>query len=350
MLEKSPLGYSGTWIKRFASHCYKQRGITLSDEEMSKLGEIISRFTPKTNITHYFEIAKAFTWKPGAFMESPNSCWWSSYDSSRMGMIKDPRGYAVLFYDSETKYTNESKKYGIGRCWLINEPDYGIIFNAYGISLPVIANCLSSALGLTYKSITLTSPNSFINMGNLNNEEGRGGNEGVGYILAKDVNKFKSSIDIGDIRARDTTCKECGEEIFKKDNIKLLNGYVCRSCCADLYFRCNICSEYTPNLTKTKIWDSQANCHRSCCPRCEQVRANYTCEVHGICMRSTYKIWHTSKHYCSTCLAEGIFQECAGCNHYVTNYGKISTGSRRALCFCKSCFNKIKVMEIEKHD
>lgn len=340
-LEKKITTYQGKWPKRFGSLYYKKTGEKLSETVLAEMGEVISRYAKKAQ-SYHFEITKFVDWQPGAFAErGGTSCWFtpgSPGDFSRKGLSQDPRGYAVLFYETAAKGKAYSKKKGIGRCWAIQQPDYLVIFNAYGIGLSEIAGVLANHLGKSFKRVKIQSRGTQFNTGNKDNMLSSGAvasydSIGTAYIIGDNFPEVEI-INVGDFRFKDVTCKMCKTPqcSLDKDLTSTRHGVYCKECSKDL-IQCAQCGEYiTKELASLISYAGGAKRHFcvSCAGRA------FKCERHGLVVGRGHKVFHTSRLYCETCWNAGDVVTCTGCGNTVDKFKAVKL-KKSTLNLCIPC-------------
>ena len=74
--------YSGTWVKRYSSMCWKRFGFRPPEGLLAKVGEILSR-TANQSDDYLVDFTNVCDWEPGEFGENENSCWWGEYNHAR---------------------------------------------------------------------------------------------------------------------------------------------------------------------------------------------------------------------------------------------------------------------------
>lgn len=350
--KKAP--YKGKWTKRFASYMYKTYKEKIPDDIMSKVGEILSRYTERNERNYHFEFAKFSDWAQGAFKERDGkSCWWGDgKDYSRKGIVQDPRGYAILFYESKRHFDAYSKKKGAGRCWAIDQGEYVVIFNAYGIPLSDIAAILSQKWKCSFAKAQVKSHGTHINSGNLNNINPVSGVQpygpvGLCYVIGSSdaLKALPDVIDIGDIRFKDQRCAICGNLHIKPEMLSLKNKeYSCQECVKTL-IECRYCGKHSKPEQFKAVYDPRDDKRYLVCIGCEGVETGI-CTLHGAVVHPVTKVWHTNKHYCVGCMAHSKAITCDGaCGHVVDRY--IQFGTRKQIVkMCIPCHKKLVKLEV----
>lgn len=345
-----------SWVKRYANYIYKSMGARAEDEVLSFMGSFLKeRITP---VKAVFEFAKYSNWNEGDFAErGGQSCWWRANNDSRLGIVKDPRGYSMLFYKDMNDYKKNSKVKGIGRNWLIMEKDYAVTFNGYGVPLSESAKILSQLWGVDYKRADVYSVGSYINKGNKNNltdggDIAGGGETGRGYVFGtlEVIAKLtqRDYIDIGDIRLKDGNCCICGNKLLIKNSITVRSrpegdNYVCRNC-SDKTSSCYSCDHRFVTEDGVDMWHPDAERTIPVCPKCSE-KTGFNCEVHGRSLGRPAVVWHTKRTYCSRCVRVGEATVCNVCNHVTDKYIKITDKLR----LCVSCYKSMKTKEMVYH-
>lgn len=342
--------YSGpdgsSWVKRFSNYAYKEFGIKIAPEMLSKIGDYISQGRTVDGKNRYlYEIAKHTNWRAGAFENGKETCWWGSYNEWRIGLQEHPKGYSVLFYESEAAYEKYKQVKGLARCWLMNEDVGPVIFNAYNISLTTIARVLATTMDKTYERIHLSS-GAYINAGSRNNlREGDDDGVGFGYLIKdKDAPAFrKPFLELSDFSHKDGACVYCGKGLLKKNALAPQRGvYFCsEECMYQLYAKCENCGNLRPkpvtfhavHLGFTRIVNVCDDCYRG----------HDTCENCGETLVRTMNVWHTSRKYCTRCVQEGRngAHTCSSCGH-VTDKATDFPLARQTLHLCPTCTRTVK--------
>lgn len=328
-----------SWTKRFSAHIYNDSGHKMDKEALSLMGSVLN--DSLKDETLHFQIAKYSDWSPGDFGEIRGSCWWGDYDASRKGLVKDPRGYAVLYYDSPDDFRHYGFSKGKGRHWLVDLGDRAVIFNAYGVSLSTAADGLAKLWDKTASKIDIISEGSYINKGNKNNEgEGGiagGGEIGYGFIIADKDYPRTHKENIGDIRLKDGQCERCKKELIRRSSYQLPGGkYICYNCVDELP-KCGHCDHpYMGDGTEVRY-------NRRTVTVCSTCLSRYCnpCEVHGIVLGSTHRVWHTNRCYCGECVDNRKAAVCM-CGKITDKYVRIG---RTVLC--SSCVRKLRKDEVK---
>lgn len=155
---------AGIWPKRFNRAWYKRYHTNIPPKELASIGEHLGKAAKGTMSPYFFDFEKQANWVPGDFGEDRYSCWWDDYNNARTGLIRRGGG-AILFYRDEAEFKQSHGTKGIARAWMFPRPHDKafFIFNAYGLELQVIAHVVSTALGLSYKSVGIEIPDGYAN-------------------------------------------------------------------------------------------------------------------------------------------------------------------------------------------
>lgn len=298
--------YAGTWPKRFKSYMFKEYGIKLSPELTAQIGEVISRHALTDNKKYYFELAHYGNWQPGRFQESSTSCWWDSYNASRLALI-DNGGGAILFYEDERQFEKSSRVAGIGRAWYWPADNGSVyIFNAYGDdSLLSIARVLSSKFGLSYQKVYFEYEGSYVN-----------GDSAYELYTDKPNGDYKLELNTDDYDSG-YHCDNCGDSI-RGDNVCFFNDNVyCEYCYDEMVGHCAICgnSEYLEDMYDTqndgRVCGYCLSRHYTECSDCNEYAHN----------DNIYMVRDDNDDYIEVCEScrDYNYTECDNCDDYVPN-------------------------------
>lgn len=184
------LAKRGTLPKRIDSWYAKNLGKHLSEDILSKIGNIVRSDVPKDKI-YYFDIDNKFDWSAGTFGDHM-SCFFEysevGYGRDEPGdemrdMASSPNMTAVRFFKpfpknlsfaAKNKYYGDSTRtfLGTSRAWMYSSnisddkastSNTYTIFNGYGQNTKDIASVISSYLELPVKKVEVTSDNISIN-------------------------------------------------------------------------------------------------------------------------------------------------------------------------------------------
>lgn len=217
-----------TLVKRLSKVLYNWRNLELSNSAKEKIGNIARANSNLDKIVH-FDFDKEISWTDGDFGDK-NSCFFKGpgEKSSRSEVLRnirrDPRIYAIRFYHPQLiqnktilKYMRPEQRiihqidgrdhlmHGYARAWLIIEPSFAILVNAYGLHLETIAKAYGSYLTMINSK---KAEIRFINVRDKGNESGNffigkyadntDGMSGKGIIVGEKeiINKI-SDYDIG---------------------------------------------------------------------------------------------------------------------------------------------------------
>lgn len=165
---------SGKLVKRISRLLHVRDCYKMSDDEKTRLGNIIGQYSPPKTILAY-DFNRTLEWEPGTFGEDEGSCYWGRNSIART-MIRNHGGMAIRFWknckyvpgpiswghDSRRVYRwHEGERYvSWGRAWLIEPvqeaPENVVLFNPYGISLDNASRIMAHHLGTNYRCIYLS--------------------------------------------------------------------------------------------------------------------------------------------------------------------------------------------------
>ena len=337
---EDPSGAS--WLKRFQRRIYDMRGAKLNDAELSTIGNYIAQSTRPIN--SYFQFSKHNDWKPGDFGERNNtSCWWTDFNSCRLGLVEKEQGFSVLYYKDEAQFRETKGLKGIGRHWLWNDEKYSLIFNAYGISLSDAARSIAKIFEVETKKVRMESPGAYINNGNKNNINigehiAGGGSEGWAWYLGKG-HTIRNIYEIMDFRKTDGLCANCSNKIFLLESIGIKRrtgtAYICKGCYDTHSIKCQNCGSRGLESDYEILHNSKNNRRSQVCFTCIE-RYAHTCIVHGKHIGDEIRVFHTSRMYCATCFRERDICQCSQCTRISDDYVIIGNQS-----LCTSCYNKL---------
>jgi uncharacterized Zn finger protein (UPF0148 family) len=233
------MGKRGTLPKRMQAHVYKSRGLRLTTEQVSNIGNIAKRHTA-TAQTYVFDFTKTIDWHAGDFGDD-GSCFWG--DKSGAKQMIEENGFAVRFYHKRNSGGGEERGNlrGYARAWLapISENRL-IVFNGYGETSLTIARVLSVRFACGYKRISL-----------LNNGTDGGClwiNGGSSYLLGDwgKINDVESwDLQWDDIDAEEgIVCHVCDCDLDEDDATHAHNRYgEIVPCCDGCTFTCYRCDD-----------------------------------------------------------------------------------------------------------
>ena len=217
-----------TLVKRLSKVLYNWRSLELSASAKEKIGNI-ARANSNLDKIVYFDFDKEISWTDGDFGDK-DSCFFKApgEKSSRSEILRnirrDPRIYAIRFYHPQLiqnktilKYMRPEQRiihqidgrdhlmHGYARAWLIIEPSFAILVNAYGLHLETIAKAYGNYLTMINSK---KADIRFIDVRDKGNESGNffigryaensDGMSGKGIIVGeKEVINKISNYDIG---------------------------------------------------------------------------------------------------------------------------------------------------------
>jgi len=121
---KDGVKYSGSLAKRIRKYLTLRHNISLTNEEMGEIGEIL-RVAYNKSRPLICQFVNHFNWKAGDFGDG-DSCFWTTSQQAKDLLVKNG-ARPILFY-------NENGK-GVGRAITMLQNNCLIIFNAYGLNL-----------------------------------------------------------------------------------------------------------------------------------------------------------------------------------------------------------------------
>lgn len=143
LVKKDSYGLQGSLIRRISSYFFKHRGVKISPDLLSRIGNLLSSELKVETVVR-FDLTNNLERHPDYFYNG-GSCWFSSASNGRY-LLMDLGGGAVRSLDN--------KSYPIGRCWYVPVKDNKCIalFNEYGNdALFSYARMLSAVSGLSYR-------------------------------------------------------------------------------------------------------------------------------------------------------------------------------------------------------
>lgn len=174
----------GSLVKRIAKYMYKRWKVVLSDEQKTRIGNMVTRYSLPTDQV-VFVIQSHIDWDAGDFNDD-GSCYWGDRSAAR-NVIED-HGFAVKFFDKrivdkatergwdcleDLSYRN-TKHFIVGRAWLMpcNEGRNLVLFNAYGIDWHQAGAVIGETLKFHYypvspRNMDKTGQLLFINSGGM---------------------------------------------------------------------------------------------------------------------------------------------------------------------------------------
>lgn len=253
--------YVGTLPKQCSAYCYKNYGVSLTSDTLTKIGNIIARHGLVREDKHYeWDLTDRFDWCDGDFGDS-GSCFWGGNAGAR-DMLEDAGAFALRLYRPDGR--------GYARCWVLPQDGIYYMFNAYGEPLVTLARILATSKGYSYKRVTL-----------YNNDELSGtlylNNNGKGYAIAPQT-VLDTLPDAHDFRlkeqSRTCTCTGCNRQVDEDVTFYVNDEPYCQSCFTDDFTSCTHCDTATPN--EDIVYD-----HRDYpyCPYCADRQFSGTCEV-----------------------------------------------------------------------
>jgi hypothetical protein len=268
--------FRGTFPKRVASFYYKRHNLRCPDQFVQQIGNLARKHCDQGR-TYEFDFVDQFDWEHGEFGDKW-SCYWGSNEEARE-VLRENGALAIRFFQ-------DSK--GFGRAWLVETPDYWIVFNGYGHETVTIARVLSGWMSLHYRQVML-----------MNNGESSGLlyiNGGFGYVIGAlskitPISRFDLSWDTPYI----AECACCGERIVHEDNVYYGpdNREYCETCYYDLFTSCDCCGEACKDDELTLTDDENKVCTRCLNRRYQQ------CSTCGGWFTEVYIIEEVT--YCENC-------------------------------------------------
>lgn len=224
--------YVGTLPKRISKLVWQARGVKLTQEQLSKIGNIGSAHSGK-HATYHFDVVNHAEWGRSDFGQPDDCCFWGCHASAK-DMILDNGGGAIRFFSSKSY----NRLDGIARAWLVPWHDCWIVFNGYGLETLAIARILAAHFGHTYyRKVALR-----------NNGESAGDlwiNGGTAYLVGPQESVLEwEKIDLKWEEIEKYTCVRCGESIDENDHSHSPDGEdFCNDCFEERCFYCRHCEE-----------------------------------------------------------------------------------------------------------
>lgn len=168
----------GNFTKRLSRMAYKQFGMKLPPEVISRVGSIASEHSKAINFQ--IEVTRNLNGSPAAFAHE-GSCWWTDYNDSRCA-LKTNGGFAIRTFADKNNPNGWDEGSVTGRAWVmplrksktrqdgleptfnIDEADAFIVFNGYGnLQGYTGSRILSHMLGVTYRKVNFACSPMYIN-------------------------------------------------------------------------------------------------------------------------------------------------------------------------------------------
>lgn len=262
----------GTYPKRISKRLHSI-GYKVPPALLSKIGTIVKEHCIQVE-KFYYDITDNFDWRGGDFGDS-RSCFFSGDDTVLEDLyINDFLAFRVY---------NERKS-GIARSWILEKPEYTIMFNGYGLSTLQQARMYAYIEGLSYKKVSL-SGDMYIN-------------SDIGYIIGKQENLRRVFTE--ELYYTKGRCYFCGD----RASTTIYNhgsAYVCDNC-----------------IAAGRV---------SACDRCHNLFRWIYSDANGVAV-------------CEDC--RGFYLYCATCRTYkkldykVTVYERVTNMCKDCLCAPKS--------------
>jgi len=297
--------YVGTMPKRIAKWFYKVRAYNLSEDMISEIGNIGSRYLDKKS-EFDIDFTQTFEWKDGDFGDS-GSCFWGGRSTAKDMLVK-AGAYAMRFYDTDSGR-------GIGRSWLMpieNNSAY-MLFNSYGpYQIWTLARLLSHITGMPYKKVQLSNRGDCCGVLYINSNMGMmlGSEELLDKTTSYDFN-------LQDIRKPYCTCSRCSVEIYSSGEAYTANDL--RFCwdCFSTIPACNYCGVRinTARNQHIEMVDTvvSPDTYTFCSTRCIESAGYCSCnDCHNYVWDSELVRTIGNNRVCPTCVEN--YQSCEACN------------------------------------
>lgn len=362
--------YVGAYTKRLSKYVKKTYNINLDSTPMSILAEMLSKALNAVSEKIWIEFTDHADWKAGEFGDG-GSCWWSSENKSRLGLVATGGGAIRIYTEDKTPRA---------RLWYapINGGDAAVLFNIKDsrdkFTMLGISRMLAMKYGVNYmRTYELHFPSSYI--------DGEGSAYQVGKNLVqrpitltfampkiqvvttsgfsmddsgapvKQVDPIHKcancgdSIYEGDPSSRDfrgdRICEECAEgddytvcedcECYvHADEYIYMENMQCTVCpdCYDNYARCEYCEDYVHN-------DDAQYVHDICmCESCRDERCTYCEDCYEYEKNDDTYCVEGERSVCSSCFEEYI--KCTKCNEYYKEGTEVLNDDTEEW-WCKEC-------------
>jgi hypothetical protein len=310
--------YIGTIPKRIGKLVWQARGIKLSAEQLTELGNIGAAHSGR-HCKYWFDIVDHTDWGRTDFGQPSDCCFWGCHASAK-DMILENGGGAIRFFHNESY----SVEVGFARAWLAPWEDCWIVFNGYGLETLPIARILAAQLNHSYyRRIALK--NNGCSDGDL------WINGGAGYLVGPQESVLRwKSIDLEWEEESQLKCECCDCNITAEEHWHSPSGEdYCEYCYDENVFHCGECGEdYWIEGQSSPTPDGELRC-RSCweesCFECED------------CGENTWKrnevLNSDGESFCGECYYER-FAHCDDCCEELPINDAIC---RDNGCYCTGC-------------
>jgi len=208
---------SGSLAKRIRKFLNYRYSISLSEENMGGLGEILRVARNRTTQFHC-KFVDNFDWNPGDFGDY-RSCFWTQRKLAKKVLL-EAKARPVLFY-------RDGK--GIARAITINHSHLDnclVIFNAYGMVLTEIVSLLAKHFKCKHKIVSILKKYDPYNLVHINKNVG-------GILYNENGYDDTSSIELNNIDANQyRQCQKCRHFDYKYNLTyhDIENVYYCDGC------------------------------------------------------------------------------------------------------------------------
>lgn len=226
--------YVGALPKRIGKFVWQARGVKLTPEQLSELGNIGSLFSGQ-HCKHWFDVVdrvSGFHWGQTDFGQPADCCYWGCHASAK-DMILDNGGGAIRFFRDDSYF----RQLGFARAWLAPWHDCWIVFNGYGLETLAIARILAAHLGHAYyRRIQLTNQGA---------KEGELWINNGAYLVGPQESVLKwESIDLEWEELKKYRCEHCDCRIAEDDHYHNPEGNdLCETCYNEYCFYCENCDK-----------------------------------------------------------------------------------------------------------
>jgi hypothetical protein len=132
--------YVGALPKRIGKLVYQCRGVKLSPQQLSELGNIGAEHSGR-HCKYWFDVVDRIDWGRTDFGQPSDCCFWGCHASAK-DMILSNGGGAIRFFHGK----GYRVAHGFARAWLAPWKDCWIVFNGYGLETLPIARILATHL------------------------------------------------------------------------------------------------------------------------------------------------------------------------------------------------------------
>lgn len=324
----------GTLPKRLASWIYKNVGIKLTQDELTKIGNVASQNkVAETLYCDFMKVKQSKMWKAGEFGDG-GSCYWESRENM-MKLMEDHGfwamrlyskfGYSITEEEMFRAYENNRGDIKLGRCWIYpakkifkGVTSY-VFFNGYmnksNNGAVDFARLFSHLFGnVPYRKISLSNCGRTEELFYINSARGYVCAP-VDYEQIQTVNSFDFNINEKDYGWKTDEddgyyCDHCENSYNQDSHLVYIdegrNGSEdwCNSCFEIDAYTCNCCrNSYSGNVDSYTVIDKHGD-DSIYCPRCTDLYAWYSDEEDTYYRSDVKKVKLKDDTYCTKQYAE----------------------------------------------